>query len=303
MPSNKSSVLGIVFLTVFLDIVGFSIIFPLFPGMLDHYVSLEGSGSAVGRLAQWLSGFAGSDSNAVTTLFGGLLGSLYGLLQFIFSTVWGGLSDRVGRRPTLLFTLLGTVASYFLWMWAGTFVVLIAARILGGIMAGNISTASAAVADTTTAQDRAKGMGIVGMAIGLGFILGPAIGGFSMSISLPGANSIQTAQAFALNPFSAPALLSAVLAILNFLWVWKRFPETFPKGARATCPSLRSFNPIVRLRSLSFPGIRRTNFLYLSYLTAFAAVEFTLTFLAVERLQYSEIDLAWVFVYIGLIIA
>ncbi|MDP6850312.1 MAG: MFS transporter [Planctomycetota bacterium] len=303
MTSKKSSVLGIVFLTVFLDIVGFSIIFPLFPGMLDHYVGLEGVDSPVGQLAQWLAGFAGEDTNAVTTLFGGLLGSLYGLLQFVFSTVWGGISDRFGRRPTLLLTLVGTVASALLWVWAGSFAILIAARVLGGIMAGNISTASAAVADCTEAEDRAKGMGIVGMAIGLGFILGPAIGGFSMNLSLLGSAPSEPMQAFALNPFSAPALISAVLALLNLIWVWKRFPETFPIEVRATCPKLRSFNPVVRLRSLSFPGIRRTNFLYLSFLTAFAAVEFTLTFLAVERLQYSEIELAWLFVFIGLIIA
>ena len=166
--SGKRSILGLVFLTVFLDIVGFSIIFPLFPDLLDHYLALSGEGSFLANLVAKLEEISGGEKTAVVTLFGGLLGSVYGLLQFLFATVWGGLSDRIGRRPTLLVTLVGTALSYVLWIFAGSFAVLIAARVLGGIMAGNISTASAAVADTTTAADRAKGMGIVGMAIGLG---------------------------------------------------------------------------------------------------------------------------------------
>ena len=90
MTTSSRSVLGIVFLTVFLDIVGFSIIFPLFPEMLDHYFTLEGSDSALGRLVAWLSNFTGGDDNAVETLFGGLLGSLYGLLQFFLVTLYTG---------------------------------------------------------------------------------------------------------------------------------------------------------------------------------------------------------------------
>ena len=83
------AVLGIIFLTVFLDIVGFSILFPIFPELLDHYLGLEGTDSLIGRLHAQLEEFAGEDSNAVSTLFGGILGSVYGLLQFVFSTVWG----------------------------------------------------------------------------------------------------------------------------------------------------------------------------------------------------------------------
>ena len=303
-PESSSpgrSVLGLVFLTVFLDIVGFSILFPLFPDLLDHYLSISGEGSALTRLVAWLEDFAGEDSNAVVTLFGGLLGSVYGLLQFLFSVVWGGLSDRIGRRPTLLVTLAGTVLANALWVFAGSFVVLVAARVLGGIMAGNISSASAAVADTTSGPDRAKGMGIVGMAIGLGFIFGPAIGGLSVGLTFvePGT----TSGALSLNPFSGAALVATALALLNLLWVMTRFPETLPPERRGRSQGARTLNPLRRLATLSFPGVVRVSAIYFLYLVAFAGIEFTLTFLAKERFAYEPLDMAGMFIFVGLIIA
>ena len=300
--SGGRSVLGLVFLTVFLDIVGFSIIFPLFPDLLDHYLKLSGEGSFLADLIVRLEEFSGGEKTAVATLFGGLLGSIYGLLQFLFSTVWGGLSDRVGRRPTLLVTLVGTALSYVLWIFAGSFAVLIAARVLGGIMAGNISTATAAVADTTSGKDRAKGMGIVGMAIGLGFILGPAIGALTMKLSLA-ESADATGAMFALNPFSGPALIAMVLAIINLVWVATKFKETLPSANRGNTPNTRSLNPFKRLSSLKFPGVVRINFIYLLYLVAFAAIEFTLTFLAKERFEFTHMQMAYMFVFVGFIIA
>ena len=300
MNQKKSSVLSIVFFTVFLDIVGFSILFPLFPALLNWYVTHEGNHSLIGQLAAGLTRLADGNQLAVYTLFGGILGSLYGILQFFFSVVWGALSDKIGRRPTLLFTLTGTLFSYVIWLFAGNFVLLIAARILGGMMAGNISTASAAVADSTEPKDRAKGMAVVGVAIGLGFILGPAIGGFFASLHL---ESDVVEGAFALHPFSGAALASLVLAAVNLLWVARRFPETHPIENRSAQVQERSFRPLQQLKRLNYPGVQRANLLYLIYLTAFAGVEFTLTFLAVERLNYTPMDLAGVFVFVGLIIA
>jgi MFS family permease len=297
--------LGIVFLTVFLDIAGFSIIFPLFPAMLDHYVSLEGEASLIGRLAAWLQQFAGEDDNAVVTLFGGVLGSVYAVLQFVFAPVWGGLSDRIGRRPTLCLTLTGTLLSYVVWVFAGSFAVLVAARVLGGIMAGNIATAAAVAADVTTGRDRAKGMGIVGMAIGLGFIFGPAIGGVSHLDALDVLDRWPGLASLGVNPFSTSALVALGLAAANLLWVLRRFPETLPperRGARNESVA-RSLSPFRRLQALRFPGVVRTNLIYFLHLTAFAAMEFTLTFLAVERFGFTVADNTWMFVYSGLWIA
>jgi len=295
--SSPHAVLGVVFLTVFLDIVGFSILFPIFPDLLDHYLGMEGPESFVGRLHASLSDFTGGDENAVATLFGGILGSIYGLLQFIFSTVWGSMSDRRGRRPVLLGTLTGTILAYVLWMFSGGFLLLVLSRVFAGMMAGNISIASAAAADVTDAKNRAKGMGMVGAAIGLGFVCGPAIGAFLPDfLGITGESS-----GFSTHPYTYLAAASAVMAVLNLLWVLRRFPETLPPEKRGG--SERSLNPIGRLRELDLPGVARTNWVYFMYLVAFGAAEFTITFLAAECLDYTRADLGKLFVFIGLTIA
>jgi MFS family permease len=300
-PEKPRSVLGLVFLTVFLDIAGFSILFPLFPDLLAHYLAAEGEASALGRFVGWLREVSGGDALAVETLFGGVLGSVYALLQFLFAPVWGGLSDKIGRKSTLLFTLAGTCLAYVAWVFAGGFAVLVASRFLGGIMAGNISTASAAVADSTEGRQRAVGMGIVGMAIGLGFILGPAIGGITSQLEMA---EIGVATAtFAINPFSAPAIASLAIAVLNLGLVAARFQETLPPARRGEHTTTRTLHPFKRLRGIEAPGVRRTNLLYLVYFTVFSGMEFTLVFLAADRLDFDRLDLTWMFVFIGLVIA
>ena len=172
----KKLSLGIVFLTIFIDLVGFSIIFPLFPAILEHY----GQSGLLQNLTNSLDAFSeatGAGDRFTPVLFGGILGSLYAALQFFFAPIWGSLSDQWGRRSVLLVTTLGVFGSYLLWGFAGKFFLLVLARFVGGCMSGNISVATAAVADITTKENRSKGMGIVGAAFGLGFILGPALGG------------------------------------------------------------------------------------------------------------------------------
>lgn len=297
---RRRSVLGVVFLTVFLDMVGFSVIFPLFPAMLDHYLALEGEASLVGRLRDALRGLAANEM-AVVTLFGGVLGSLYSALQFLCAPLWGALSDRHGRRPILLVTLAGTLLSYALWIVSGTFALLVVARLVGGIMAGNLSTASAAVADTHAGPERAKGMGTMGAGIGLGFVVGPAIGGLAAGWSreldwAAGAH-------LGLNPFSGCAAAAGLLALLNLVLAWRRFPETLPRERRGTTASERTLHPFRALRAIDRPGVARTCVAYFLYFGAFGAMEFTLTFLAVDRLGFSERDNAWMFVFVGLVIA
>ena len=301
---KQRSVLGLVFLTVFLDIVGFSILFPLFPKLLEYYLGLEGPESAVGQLVSWLEQFArtgGGDTGfAVEALFGGLLGALYSGLQFLFAPVWGAFSDRHGRRPTLLLTLTGTLVAYVLWVFAGSFAILIASRILGGIMAGNISTASAVAADTTTGANRAKGMAIVGMAIGLGFVIGPALGALFVGVQL---GSETSTSGFALHPFSGAALAATVLAAINLLGVATRLPETRPLEKRGSVSERAGLHPFKRLASLDFPGVKQSAVLNLIYLTAFSAMEFTLVFYALDVFDFGYGDQAKMFVFIGLVIA
>ena len=295
-------VLGVVFGIVFLDIVGFSILFPLFPSLLDFYLSREGPESFVGGVVRGLTELAGDENHwAVVTLFGGLLGTLYSLLQFVFAPIWGGLSDRIGRRPTLIVTLLGTAAGYVLWMYAGSFLWLFVSRILGGIAAGNISTATAVVADSTRAEKRAGAMGIVGMAIGLGFILGPALGGMTAPSEEALGRSYELGLAW--NPFSVCASFAFGLSLVNLLLVLARLPETLPAERRSGVERTALWNPLGSLMRLGLEGVTRTTFVYFFYLTAFSAMEFTLTFLAKERFDFGPRDNMWMFVFVGLVIA
>ncbi len=294
----KKPTLLIVFLTVFIDVVGFSIIFPLFPEMLDYYLKLDGKESLIGSLVAWLDQFAGGDTNAVATLFGGVVGSLYGFLQFVFAPIWGAYSDRHGRRPTLIFTLGGIVLANLIWVFAGSFALLVLGRALGGIMAGNISTASAVAADITTGKNRASGMIIIGVALGLGFILGPAIGGFAFSWQLvePG----KAVAGLALHPFSGPAIIALAIAGVNWLLVIFLLSESLPPEKREQQLAKRGFNPFAQLKRINLPGVARTNLMYFAYWCAFSSVEFTITFLATEKLGFKPMDIAWMFVFIGM---
>ena len=153
---RKRSTFGVVFLIIFLDMVGFSVIFPLFPEMLDHYLDreIDNGGGILTDFVSMINGMAfdpvDSGNNFLrfeTVVFGGVLGSLYAILQFFFAPVWGRLSDKFGRRPILLLTVGGTCLGYGLWVFAGNFWVLVLSRILGGIASGNLSVATASIAD------------------------------------------------------------------------------------------------------------------------------------------------------------
>src|SRR5687767_3623671 len=149
----KRSPLVVIFTTVFIDLVGFGIVIPVLPFYAE-----------------------GTAFNATPRTVG-LLFASYSIMQLIFSPVLGGLSDKYGRRPVLLLSIIGTGIGFLILGFAKTLFMLFAGRILDGITGGNISTAQAYIADITTEENRAKGMGLIGAAFGLGFIFGPAIGG------------------------------------------------------------------------------------------------------------------------------
>lgn len=298
--------LGIVFLTLFLDLVGFSIIFPLFPAMLDYYLpNGAGDGSLLGQLvavlANWAESSGSGDPRFMTAvLFGGILGSIYSILQFLCAPLWGAWSDRVGRRKVLLITISGLVLSYLLWFFAASFWVLILSRIIGGAMGGNLSVATAAVADSTTREKRSSGLALIGIAFGLGFITGPGIGGLAAKVDLTAL--LPGSEALGINPFSMPALISLLLALVNLGWVWSRFKETLPEGQPdRPQPETRGFAAF-GLLTTGGPEIRRSNLLYLIYMLAFSGMEFTLTFLAVERFAFSPAQNGGMFVFIGFIL-
>src|SRR5580765_2027196 len=149
----KRSPLVVIFTTVFIDLVGFGIVIPVLPFYAE-----------------------GTRFNASPRTVG-LLFASYSVMQLIFSPILGRLSDKYGRRPVLLFSIIGTGIGFLILGFAKTLWMLFFGRILDGITGGNIATAQAYIADITTKEDRAKGMGLIGAAFGLGFIFGPAIGG------------------------------------------------------------------------------------------------------------------------------
>jgi MFS family permease len=295
--------LGVIFLTLFIDLAGFSIIFPLFPEMLTFYMEKDGSAGLLGGLLSILDQVAeisGTGEHFAPVLFGGVLGSLYAFLQFAFAPFWGALSDHHGRRRILLLTVAGTALSYLIWIFSGSFLLLVLARLIGGAMSGNLSVATAAVADVTTRKDRAKGMGMVGAAFGLGFITGPAIGGAFALI-----NPLETRPelaAFGINPFSVSALAAFILAMVNLAWIWRRFSESLPKEKRTEITNLRERDPISLLLVRHDPPVRKTNHVYFLYIFAFAGMEFTLSFLAVDRFGFSTLQITYMMIFIGLIL-
>lgn len=305
LPAESKKILKLIFLTMFLDLVGFSIIFPMFPAMAKYYLEVDRDNFFLSGMMNLISNLQtlslrsdGTPQMSTIVLFGGLLGALYSLLQFLAAPLWGGISDRVGRRPVLLISVFGLFVSYVMWFFSGSFTLLIAARFVGGLMSGNLSIASAVVSDITDEKNRSKGMAVIGIAFALGFVFGPALGGI-LSLYNPVASNPALAS-YGVNPFSTPALLAAVLSLINFVMIFRAFPETLKIGVKAHIQ--RSVNPLKLLKPLPYKGVNLTNFAYFLFITAFSGMEFTLTFLAVERLGYTSMDNAYMFIFIGLII-
>jgi DHA1 family tetracycline resistance protein-like MFS transporter len=189
-PSNTRGIKFVVFLTMFLDLVGFGIIIPIQPFFAENY---------------------GASPTLIT-----LLGGSFSLMQFIFVPPWGRLSDRIGRRPVMLFSIAITACGYALFAMADTIEMLFISRMMAGFGAANIATSQAIMADISTPEERAKAMGLLGAAFGLGFVFGPAIGGILGQISP-----------------QTPIWVAAGLSSINFISAIFLLPETLKKGGRA----------------------------------------------------------------------
>ena len=303
LDDNAKKNIKLVFLTLFLDLIGFSIIFPLFPALAKHYLTYDSDNFFLQLIFSSINALTdvGGTSMSGIVLFGGALGAIYSLLQFVAAPLWGSLSDRIGRRPILLISIFGLFISYVLWIFAGSFTILILARIIGGIMGGNLSVATAVVADVTKESNRSKGMAFVGIAFAFGFIFGPALGGLFSMIDLT-AEYPQLIK-YGINPFSTPAIVAAVLSFINFFFIAKNFKETLPADRREVVQNKRVINPLKMLKPLPYENVNLTNYSYFIFITAFSGMEFTLTFVALERMNYSPLDNAYMFIFIGFLIA
>jgi multidrug resistance protein len=250
------SPLIIVFVTVFIDLLGFGIIIPLLPFYAETF--------------------------GATAFTVGLLATSFSLMQFVFAPVWGRVSDRVGRRPIILLGLLGSCLSYFGFGMASTLTSLFAARIFAGIAGANIPTAQAVVADLTTPENRAKGMGLVGAAFGLGFIFGPAIGGF---LSRYG--------------YSVPAFFASGLSLANFVAAWFLLPETLKPEHRA----IERVGRIDALRSaLARPHLPLLLVIGFLVVAAFSGYESTFALFAERTYSFHASSIGYVFAFVGIIL-
>ena len=246
MPdTTRRTELATVFLVVLVDLLGFGIVLPLLPFYASRYEA--------------------------TPLTIGLLYSSYSMAQLVFSPLWGGWSDRIGRRPVMLLSTFGSFLSYVLFGLSNSLAVLFLSRVVAGIMGGNISTAQAYVADVTSREDRARGMGLIGAAFGIGFVLGPAMAALLIHpalISLAVRLGLQGAAGWlAHNPYAMPGFFAAGMSLVSFLMVLTRLPETVKPGAAPKEKSVRlgvfsaEFWDIV-LAGIQFPRRRTATLLF-----------------------------------------
>jgi MFS family permease len=218
-------------------------------------------------------------------LFGGAVTSVFSILQFVFSPLWGSLSDRLGRRDVLRWTIAGNALGYLVWVLSGSFWLFLLSRVISGAFSGNLSVATAAVADVTTRQERSKAMGLVGAAFGLGLVTGPTIGALLVRYNLLDMNA--ALRRFGFNPFSMPALVAFALCLVNLVWITARFNETLTPEARAQPREARERNPLRAIFALDNAAVRRVNIVAFVFSIAFVAMEVSLTFLTAQRFGYT----------------
>ena len=263
----KKTSLLVLFLVVFIDLLGFGIVLPLLPFYASQYGA---SGTTVG-----------------------LIVGVYSLMQFFFAPIWGRLSDKVGRRPIIMFSLCGSIIGYSIFAFAETIPLLFLARIVAGISAANISTAQAYVSDVTSASQRAKGMGIIGAAFGLGFIFGPVTGGllssYGASIGMPGN----------LLPGIAAALFSGGSLITAAIFLGESRPKDLaPRSGRPP-----QFDPAMWRSVLGDRSLSRVFTALFLVILAFASMETSVVLHGERGFGLEPRDLGYFFGLMGTLVA
>lgn len=247
----------IIFVTVFIDLIGFGMVIPILPFYAET---------------------APYNANPFEI---GLLFSVYSWMQFFFSPILGRLSDRYGRRPILFISLMGSAVGYFVMGFAGSLAMVFAGRIIGGITGANISTAQAYIADVTSKENRAKGMGIFGAIFGLGFILGPALAGVLSKYGV-----------------HVPFYFAAVLSFVNAVALYFILPESITPGAPHEERKGRFAELVESLREREF-GI--VNLVYFLLVTAFSIMTYAFVLFTAYRYGYNAEQNGYLFFYVGVV--
>lgn len=263
--------LGPIFLIVFLDILGFSLVLPFLA---------EEARSTFGT----------------SELTGTMLASIYSLMQFLFVPVWGRLSDRVGRRPVLLWsvaaTSVGMACLGLALLHAQSIAWLFLARAASGIATANLGTASAYIADVTRPEDRSKGMGLIGVAFGLGFIIGPGIGGALSGIAIHGRTG------------GVPCFVAAALSLVNLAWTASALRESLPAEKRARVKrSLSPLNLAAAREAFARPGVAMAILVNFAITISFTVLDQTFRFFNKDLFGMTALDTGAVLAFIGVVAA
>ncbi|MBP9670412.1 MFS transporter [Candidatus Woesebacteria bacterium] len=246
-----------IFLVVFIDLLGFGIILPLLPYIAEKY--------------------------AATPLMIGLLSGAYSLFQFIAGPILGRLSDRYGRKKLLIISQLGSMAGYVLLALAGSLPLLFISRIIDGITGGNISIAQAYMADVTTKETRAKGMGLLGAAFGIGFMFGPAIGGYLSKYG-----------------FAAPALFAAGISALSTVATTLFLTETVNvKKAKESPRTAMTFTELKRV--LKTPPISTLLIIFFLLSLGFSGMQGTYALFVQAKFGWGPTQVGYIFALIGIV--
>ncbi|XP_067885342.1 major facilitator superfamily domain-containing protein 10 isoform X1 [Heterodontus francisci] len=311
---GSSHIITIVFLMLLIDLLGFTLILPLLPSILDYYGKTDHDGvyQSMQHSVDWFADMIGVPSvrkyNSV--LFGGLIGSIFSVLQFLVSPVTGAASDYFGRRLLMMLTTVGLIVSYALWALSRNFGIFLLSRVIGGISKGNVSLSTAIIADLQSPRARSKGMAMIGVAFSLGFTVGPVIGAyFASSAGKDEDFFLQTAQ------------LAMTFAVSDLLFIFFFLPETLPKEKRVSSVS-STFQDAIDLLSpfalFRFSAVQRRvdspspegmqtlkvlGLVYFLYLFLFSGLEYTLSFLTHQRFHFNSMQQGKMFFFVGITMA
>lgn len=262
---GKSASLGFIFVTILIDVIGIGIIIPVLPALIEK---LHGSGlSEASRIGGWLM-FA------------------YAGMQFLFAPLMGALSDKFGRRPVILIALLGLGLDYIFHAFAPTLGWLFLGRVLAGITGASFTVAAAYIADISTPEKKAQNFGLIGAAFGLGFIIGPVIGGLAAQWGV-----------------EAPFLIAAGLSLVNVTYGFFILPESLQPADRSEV-NWKKANPVGSLVLLrNFPAVMGFILPYFFIYLAGYAVQSTWTFYTMYRFDWNEAMVGYSLALVGVVVA